>query len=277
MALDRLVAGWTFDETSGNFTDVSSNGQDLAPLGTPFGNGSNGIVGGAMDLNASTDAASNASVGDFGLSDSFTVSFWLYLDDTPNASSGPFLSFLGRRVAGPAAARSGLPEGWSIRNSSGGSVARRQKLALFWFANDGTNNISRNVWTQGDPLDQGWNHLVVTYDGDPTLDGVRVYRDNTLDVMANPFGDDLTQAGYSVTTNEEFAVGKRLDADGGAVGNPGGRIDEVGIWERVLTAKEVNTLWNEGNGYSISNIPEPGTLALLGAGGLFLCSRRRSR
>jgi len=54
-----------------------------------------------------------------------------------------------------------------------------------------------------------------------------------------------------------------------------GMIDDVGMWDRVLTQAEVSQIYNAGqSGISLGAIPEPAS-ALLGFLGLAMMFRRR--
>ena len=78
---DDLEAHWTLDETAGNFAELI-NGNTGTPVGSPHGNGSNGVLGGALDLSGSSDyveVAHHSSI-DFS-TESFTVAFWLKTSD----------------------------------------------------------------------------------------------------------------------------------------------------------------------------------------------------
>ena len=76
--------------------------------------------------------------------------------------------------------------------------------------------------------------------------------------------------------NNAMQIGGNPDA-----GNRGwnGNIDDVAVWDRVLTADEVSSIYNGGDGASIgsltSGVPEPSSIALLGLGGLVLAFRKR--
>ena len=54
-----------------------------------------------------------------------------------------------------------------------------------------------------------------------------------------------------------------------------GGLDEVAIWNRVLTSTEISEMYGNGRGHSL--VPEPSSLTLLAAGGLGLWLFRRRR
>jgi hypothetical protein len=76
-----------------------------------------------------------------------------------------------------------------------------------------------------------WHHAVVTFD----TSNIRLYLDNVLvntGVINVSFSNSNIIIGAQTTTTNLFV----------------GEIDEVGIWNMVLTASEVSLLWNNGNG-----------------------------
>ena len=123
-----------------------------------------------------------------------------------------------------------------------------------------------NFAAQTDDQSGGWHHLVTTVEGGVRTD---MYVDGEL------VGSDTS--GYVLQNrNNAMQIGGNPDA-----GNRGwnGNIDDVAVWDRVLTADEVSSIYNGGDGASIgsltSGVPEPSSIALLGLGGLVLAFRKR--
>jgi hypothetical protein len=81
-----------------------------------------------------------------------------------------------------------------------------------------------------------WYHLAATYDGAT----VSIYVDGEL---------DSTAVKALSTTDWYIKIGTR---QGWTIGH-NGLIDEVGIWERELTADEVSELYNSGSGLAYSD------------------------
>jgi hypothetical protein len=71
------------------------------------------------------------------------------------------------------------------------------------------------------------------------------------------------RAPFPASTNP-LLIGAR-NAEDGRNYTVDGLIDEVGIWDRTLSASEVSDLWNGGAGEAI--VPEPSSMAMI-AGGL---------
>lgn len=85
-----------------------------------------------------------------------------------------------------------------------------------------------------------WNHIVVTYDENGGDDNKIIYIDGSKLISE-------TQAGAIATNAYDLTFGKRptqanYDYDG--------FIDEVGVWDRILSPAEVSDLYNGGDGIS---------------------------
>ena len=124
-----------------------------------------------------------------------------------------------------------------------------------------------NFAAQTDDKSGGWHHLVTTVEGGIRTD---MYVDGEL------VGSDTS--GYALQDRANaMQIGGNPDA-----ANRGwnGNIDDVAVWDRVLTADEVSSIYNGGDGASIGSltggvVPEPSSIALLGLGGLALAFRKR--
>jgi len=82
-----------------------------------------------------------------------------------------------------------------------------------------------------------WHHFVGTYDNTLATLNLKFYVDGIYKVGANY---------TSALANNAYEWGIGSDVVGGGAWN--GSIDEVGIWNRALTANEVTLLYNSGKG-----------------------------
>ena len=124
-------------------------------------------------------------------------------------------------------------EGNSWRVARQGSSATDLKLSL-WIIGDG----------ELDQQDGSWHHVVATADADAITGGHKLYVDGNL-VASNTNPANLGDSGQAMQIG----------------GNPGasgrgwdGIIDDVGVWNRALTADEVSSIWNNGAGASIARL-----------------------
>ena len=115
----------------------------------------------------------------------------------------------------------------------------------FWFQDanvffDCTNgsNLFRVYRVNALPLNQ-WVHLVLTYDGYPSVSNVKLYQ-NGVDVS-------LTVASSTVVSNNTPSysqIGPGLVCS----------FDEMGIYNRVLNQAEITQLYNNGAGLTYANL-----------------------
>lgn len=115
-------------------------------------------------------------------------------------------------------------------------------------------------------FDNSWHHVVVSYDG-TTSHNVDFYVDG---VNLN------VDTGFS--TSRTFNTALITQSIGGNYQPSDSIIDEVGVWNRSLTAQEVSDLYNGGLGFQFTAVPEPSSL-MCGAmmAGLLVTRRRRRK
>ena len=137
---------------------------------------------------------------------SFTMAAWIWEDaDTPNNWVGPFLI--------------------------GSSYVNGRLLAANRFL---TRNSTGTIYqlSIAAPVRQ-WNHIVVTNNNDT----------NTLITYLNGNQvDTKIYVGDLESTNKKFAIGSRVQIGGSTIFN--GSISDVRIYNRALTADEINTLYH---------------------------------
>lgn len=215
--LNGLVAYWKLNETSGNasdsvggFTLTNNNGVTYVP----------GIIGnGANFVSASSQR----------------------LITTAQIITGTIttLSLVG----------------WINRSSAG-------NIVTFGFSDDARSNLFNATWySDGNIYFQlgnvslsdkvchcalsgtGWHHVAIVYDGSQPTDAEKllVYIDDVQQVLI--FDTPGFPASYTVPA--QYSIGWDSNP---TFGYSDGIIDEVGIWNRVLTPTEVATDYNSGTG-----------------------------
>lgn len=211
--LDDLVSYWKMDEATGSRVD-SVGENDLTENGT-IGSDT-GIKGSAADL----DSASSEylSIASLEWLTAWTVSMWIYID----SYSDSYVGLVSRDDSG------------SPRNQSTLYVKNNGKLAVY--IDTAAPTAASADGTGSQTLSAGaWTHIVWSYSA---ATGIQTWVDTVADIDT---ADSVTPS----TTAAPFSIG-RDEANGVRFFN--GRIDEVGIWSRVLTSAERDELYNAGSG-----------------------------
>ena len=222
MALtDDLLAYWDLDEESGVRTDEISS-MELVDNNTVLY--ATGVLTNAADFVDSNSeylsVADNATLS-FGDED-FTIQAWVNLDDVD--AHHPIIS---------------------KRKNSGASVTEYDLLYndtaerfRFMVAEFGTTNWGAvNADELGVPTPGTWYHIIAYHDAANDLLGI------VIDAGAP---DTEAYSDGCADGDSPFEIGGRFRS-----GTPeylDGKVDEVGIWGRVLTSDERSQLYNSGNG-----------------------------
>jgi hypothetical protein len=223
---DGLVGYWPLDEGTGLVAaDNSGNGHDgtLTATGISW---DSGVVGGSVDCDGSDfsdgyiDIPQHTALKPANIS----VQAWVNLDGirTWDGIVGNFED-TGDTEAGWALFTYGDNAGFYV--SIGGTM-RWTEVAL--------------------PLGE-WVHLVGTYDGTD----VKLYKNADAPV--------ITAAGGPIDYSEFTILGMRIGQyyDSNEQQALDGRVDEVALWSRALSAEEVGMLYNEGAGRNILDMILP--------------------
>jgi hypothetical protein len=222
-----LVGYWPFDgpDISGTTaTDRSGQGNN----GTLTG--ANGVptraigkLGQALSFDGVDDYVemTNESSFDFERTQPLTISAWIYPDST---SEGSIVSKM--NDASPYL-------GYELRPSTSCTpICLRFNLVNTWPTNRIT--IENNTALA---LNQ-WYHVAATYDGSSSANGARIFINGLPDAVTVG-GDSLTA---SVLNNETVKIGIRTNATVGFSRT----IDDVRIYNRALSAQEVQALYQLG-------------------------------
>jgi len=224
---DGLVANWSFNgadvdwgknivyDSRGNNTGILTN---MSTSTSPIG----GKVGQALNFDGFNDVIT-AGTSDTLMPENqpITVSAWIYPRDSNNTRivdrsdtlNGPLLSIIGT-----------APEGRLNFLVDGDTDLRRQ-------ASNGTLTLNT------------WHHVVMTWDGSTTASNVHFYVD-TVEPTYQTTTDGVNLADNSAAT---FRIG---DAFNGAR-QFNGIMDEVRIYNRVLSGTEIKQLYMMGLGVKI--------------------------
>lgn len=212
MALrDGLVGYWKCDDEYG-VTDLVGTANGSVSGAT---SGLTGQIGDAYSLDGVNDVINFGDNYDFGTGD-FSISLWF------KTSSTGFDYFATKGTG----ANSGAAPGWGVAQTNG---------ALYGFITDsGGRQILSTV---GSGLNDGaWHHAVWVFDRDANC---TIYIDGSAQTPESISGTSGT-----LNNAENFRWGILSSAS--SYGEF--EIDEVGLWDRVITSDEVTSLYNSGTG-----------------------------
>ncbi len=206
---------WTFNQTTGDVTDsVGINN------GTNSGatRGVIGIINNSFEFDNSNDEMVNVS-DDPSLDFTNTLSINVWVNITPSIGLGIIQK----------GALTGDTGAYSIFTTGAG-------LPLFRL-----NNADGSVTGTVDVEDSTWHMITATYDRDAS--NMSIYVDGVI--------DGSTTYSTVVSTNaDQLFLGCGFDFNNCFEG----RLDEIGLWNRVLTQTEITDLWNGGAGISFGNL-----------------------
>jgi hypothetical protein len=131
-----------------------------------------------------------------------------------------------------------------------------------------------------DALDGNWHLLVGVFDYNGGNGTVDIYLDSVLETTI-PLANLATWNGSSILNSFPLTFG--ANANTPTANSLNGRLDDVAIWDTVLTQSQISALWNSGAGQSaavVNAIPEPSSFAVWGVLGFSMMaivwSRRRA-
>jgi hypothetical protein len=216
---DQLVVHIKFD---GDYNDSSGRGNNATPQGTPTLVG--GKFGQAMQFttlpdSSEIDYASLGSPDDLHFADvtDFSVSMWV--NWTASADDLPFISNKDWNSSGNV--------GWGIFSQGGGN------LRIQATGDAGGTNYST---TATPPIRDGnWHNVVTTF---WRHHAVYTYIDGTLAVSTADFTAGSWDSALSVNIGQD---GTGAYTDGARV-NMTGKVDDIGIWRRLLSPAEVTKI-----------------------------------
>lgn len=219
-----LIAYWKLDINS---NDASGNGHDGVDTNIAY---TTGKINNAASFNGSTSVItvpdSDAFSFNSGSPDKpFSVSFWLGGGDYP-AIYGVMSK--GNNV-------SDLTNEWSLLIWSNW---------IYFYCFDKTNSGAQMNAYGPFGYSPNWRHCVLTYDGSGSYSGVNFYTNTTNHPLSN--GTSGTYTGMK-NTNRPLTIGM-LGSSGLPFNN---KLDEIAIFNRVITTTEIAELYNGGNGKTL--------------------------
>jgi hypothetical protein len=230
---------WKLDESTGATVNDAMNANNLIYKTPANMRPSAGIIDTASFFSGSTSTviyANDATFANYVVTDSFSFSAW-FKGALLDSSTKCILSRMENNFA----------RGYSF-TLAGGSIV----LTLNHSFNTETLQVTS---VPNSYSDDNWHHAVVTYNGNASASGVKIYIDgqqisttttySTLTVSSNiqgfsPAPDFLIGAIGTESTNDQRFTGS---------------IDDVARWNAVITSNDVNTIYENGlAGISVADI-----------------------
>jgi hypothetical protein len=219
-----LVGWWSFDENQGEISaDKSGNGHDATLVNAGWGEG---ITNGGLMLDGGNDGIVTIPMADDirATSRSITLMAWTYRTAEHNvavvASAYPMLFF---GFHGPQF-KLELTERPGLLSRVGQKIGLTSEVEVECYA-DFQHVAELNRWI----------HLAATYDGQMA----RLYADGS-EVCALPFEGEI---GYG---DEPLTIGGYLERDGRIIDEITGRLDDVRIYNRILSPDEIRASFEAG-------------------------------
>ena len=253
---DSIPVGyWDMSDGSGTkVSDVSSAGNDLS--GTLKGTSddypdwdSTNKVRGSYSL-LFEDGSSQASwtadnnVLDFNVDDPFSMSAWIKKISGTSTADASIMAKLATYSITPA---DNDFEGYELYLKGG-------KQPTFLLYQDGSNYL----WTHGGATDEiedtDWHHILVTYNGNSDLSGVKIYIDGSAASMTQT--TDTLDTSDDIVTQTDFSIGARglgRTTGTGTRNHFDGNIDEAAIWSKVLSTDEIADVYNSGDANDLTD------------------------
>ncbi|MDD5551729.1 MAG: prepilin-type N-terminal cleavage/methylation domain-containing protein [Candidatus Pacebacteria bacterium] len=203
---NELVGEWTFDEEANPGKDSSEEGNNGTVNGATWTE--DGKVRGALDFDGTDDYVDCGNKDSLNIKDQ-TLSAWIYVKDNKVASHSRIIDRGGANYN-------------TIRLSNGKLYAR--------FDNETTISHKRASTVINE--DQ-WHYVVATYDD--SIKTTKLF----IDGNEPSYGIDITGSGTKTMYTSNQIIG------GGSIYPLFGFIDEVRIYKRALTAKQIKHLYAE--------------------------------
>jgi len=207
-----LVGWWGFN---GNANDASSSGNHGTVYGAVLANDRNGKINSSYSFNGNQHIL--IPHRDNMNSDFITISLWFKSNSISNSSLIYKTSL-------------------NAKNEVYGCVFNYPSIGNnVWSVKNGNNcNNPGAGWqttnTTGNFFDGNWHNIVCTYDGKYS----RVYIDNSL------ISSDTFQTSVMDRCAGDINIGKGWNSNYHMIGS----IDDLGIWNRVLTSKEIENIFH---------------------------------
>ena len=215
-----MVSYWTFDDedlSGSTVTDTYGNNDGTNNGATT---GQTGKVGEAFSFDGSDDYVDIGEILGYGATDAHTITAWI---NVPNPNT--FQGIVGRQDNDQIPGYQLSTGGWDNEGE-----------IFYAFVDDASESVRRRS-AATIPANQ-WAFVGITYDGSNSLSGLHMYINGTQTDGATLGSGSMG----SFTYDSNFMIGSR-DASSAFLN---GKIDDVAIFNKVLSSSEITDLYNKG-------------------------------
>jgi len=255
-----LVAAWQLDEETGSTTvDATVNGNDGTLYNGTAWTASSRTGDAALSFDGNNDyvnLGSDASIENIFAGGGGTISAWINPSGWGENDYGRILDKSADVDAG---------NGWALEVTSSGDLRFEHGF-----------ETQRGGWeAQGAITLNTWQHVVVVYDNTDTANDPLMYINGVLQTVTQDSSGGTPSGTASSDAGQDLIMGNFVSSGADSTQRTfDGSIDEVGIYNRMLTPAEIDALFNTGiiandtdvDGDALSAIlvsgPSNGTLAL---------------
>ena len=217
-----LVGWWPFN---GNANDESGNGNNGSNNGATLTTDRNGNVNSAYSFDPNSNSNINIPFSSSlnSIQNGITLSAWIYMDGGTPAGTPPRILELRGAYGG------GGDAGFVMLATDNNNSSRAFELR--WYSNNGNSNLHFSP-TNSTLTSLNWHLISFTADG--IIGVAKYYFDGVL--QSTSTNDIITQCNYN---NNPLIIG----AEPNLLGKWGGKLDDIGIWNRALTQQEITNLY----------------------------------
>ncbi|MDP1579159.1 MAG: choice-of-anchor D domain-containing protein [Candidatus Didemnitutus sp.] len=251
-----VISYWPLNENTGTTTadlGAANNPGTLMQIGSGTSGWTAGKVGSAAAFtgagagpldNAGFITAGHVSSLDFDTTSAFTISAWMKVPPGSQQDS----AIVGKMHQYTSAEPNHT--GYELHYFCGGTAPGFASRIIIWLIKQ--YRASHIEVCSTIPINDGaWHQVAFTYDGSGRASGVKIYVDGELDPAPIVAADTLGT--NSIRNTVSFNIGAR---DDGSYHGFTGAIDEVQVYDHVLTATEMRTLYQNPGSVVISAAPE---------------------
>jgi parallel beta-helix repeat protein len=216
----NFISLWKFDEGSGTTASDSIGDNDGTLVNGP--DWTAGKIGGALSFDGVDDYVNfDAHIGDYQNLSTGTISIWIKKDST--GSAGGFFC---------------ASDGGDVYSSLYFEKLGNEKIKVRISEND----TSRLYWVSNDTLPAGWHHFAYVTNSS----GQWIYLDGEPMTGTYTVGSASTNAFFDYVTQQDTLRIGHIYRHSEAVSPWDGLIDDVRIYNRALSAEEIELIYETG-------------------------------